>query len=182
MKYLKIIISFIAIIFLSLLVSAAVFTVFPSFNLETVQNPWTKQRDWVTSLNQTGFNITADHFKGNGSLLVGISGLGANNCSGLNSCITLIYSNNQTWIWGIINISEWIRPEVIIDVDDEDIETDLNTYVDIAGDAMTGDLIGQNANFTSVNISRSLNVTQNLTMANGLKVFDNGTYWCFNKC
>ncbi|TET75150.1 MAG: hypothetical protein E3J56_00990 [Candidatus Aminicenantes bacterium] len=39
---------------------------------------------------------------------------------------------------------EWIRPEHIFDVDDADIETDLNTYVDIAGDTMTGDLTGTN--------------------------------------
>jgi len=36
---------------------------------------------------------------------------------------------------------EWINPENIFDVDDADIEGDLNTYVDIAGDTMTGHLV-----------------------------------------
>ena len=44
---------------------------------------------------------------------------------------------------------EWIRPANIYDVDDEDIESDLNTYVDIAGDTMTGTLNGIAAAFTS---------------------------------
>lgn len=35
---------------------------------------------------------------------------------------------------------EWITPAQVDDIDDEDIETDLNTYVDIAGDTMTGNL------------------------------------------
>lgn len=35
---------------------------------------------------------------------------------------------------------EWIRPEHIADVDKADIEGDLNTFVDIAGDNMTGNL------------------------------------------
>jgi hypothetical protein len=45
---------------------------------------------------------------------------------------------------------EWIMPENIYDVDDEDIESDLNTYVDIAGDEMTGqfNVTGANATFT----------------------------------
>ena len=34
----------------------------------------------------------------------------------------------------------WIRPENVFDIDDEDIESDLNTYVDIAGDIMAGNL------------------------------------------
>ena len=35
---------------------------------------------------------------------------------------------------------EWIKPEHIYDVDAADIEGDLNTFVDIAGDNMTGNL------------------------------------------
>lgn len=34
---------------------------------------------------------------------------------------------------------DWIRSENIYDVDDEDIETDLNTYLDVAGDNSTVD-------------------------------------------
>ena len=35
---------------------------------------------------------------------------------------------------------EWIRPENVFDIDKEDIENDLNTFVDIGGDEMTGNL------------------------------------------
>lgn len=48
---------------------------------------------------------------------------------------------------------DWIKPENILDIDDEDIEGDLNTYVDIAGDNMTGDLkVGPALNY-KVNLS-----------------------------
>ena len=40
---------------------------------------------------------------------------------------------------------EWIRPENVYDIDKEDIESDLNTFVDIAGDTMVGALIVQAA-------------------------------------
>lgn len=40
--------------------------------------------------------------------------------------------------------SSCINPEDINDIDDEDIESDLNTYVDIGGDTMTGDFLGTN--------------------------------------
>lgn len=54
-------------------------------------------------------------------------------------------------IWNVKNITaenylnssgakEWIRPEHIADVDKEDIEGDLNTFVDVAGDTMEGNL------------------------------------------
>jgi len=39
--------------------------------------------------------------------------------------------------------AEWIESKHIKDVDDEDIETDLNTYVDIAGDNMSGSFFSQ---------------------------------------
>lgn len=51
--------------------------------------------------------------------------------------------------------NEWINPGEIADVDDADIETDLNTYVDIGGDTMIGDLIVQLRMFV-----QSLNLTQ----------------------
>ncbi|KKK57283.1 hypothetical protein LCGC14_3056020, partial [marine sediment metagenome] len=40
--------------------------------------------------------------------------------------------------WANVTNGEWITPSYVIDIDDEDVETDLNTYVDIAGDKMTG--------------------------------------------
>ena len=57
-------------------------------------------------------------------------------------------SNIVAWFnnTGSLNITEdlicpaCINPEDVNDIDDEDIETDLNTYVDIAGDTMNGNL------------------------------------------
>ena len=89
------------------------------------------------------------------------------NCSVDQSCANVIYTtdklgNTTLEIEGVswVNVTrgEWITPEYILDVDDEDIESDLNTYVDIAGDVMTGKL----------NIDAGLNVTGNST-------FDNNT-------
>lgn len=39
--------------------------------------------------------------------------------------------------------NEWITPAEILDVDKEDIESDINTFVDIAGDNMTGTFYSQ---------------------------------------
>lgn len=60
--------------------------------------------------------------------------------------------NNLTFT-NLMNASgsiEWIMPEHIFDVDDADVETDLNTYVDIAGDTMTGNLDLGSKNITSI--------------------------------
>ncbi len=46
-----------------------------------------------------------------------------------------------------------INPADINDIDKEDIETDLNTFVDIGGDTMTGDLFGTLGNFSIINAS-----------------------------
>ncbi len=66
------------------------------------------------------------------------------NCSVSNSCSNIIYLGNTSWIldtsWTNVTAGEWITPSYVLDIDDEDIESDLNTYVDIAGDTMTGDL------------------------------------------
>lgn len=56
----------------------------------------------------------------------------------------------NTTCFDIIN-REWITPAEVQDIDDEDIEGDLNTYVDIAGDTMTGNLETQN--ITAENIT-----------------------------
>lgn len=48
-------------------------------------------------------------------------------------------------ISGDLECSSCINPEDVNDIDDAQIETDLNTYVDIPGDIMTGNLsIGSN--------------------------------------
>ncbi len=42
--------------------------------------------------------------------------------------------------WGNVTNGEWITPSYVVDIDDEDVETDLNTYVDVGGDEIIGDL------------------------------------------
>jgi hypothetical protein len=59
------------------------------------------------------------------------------NCSEDLSCNPIAYDSELAFI----TTTEWITPAHIIDVDDEDIETDVNTYVDIIGDSMTGNLV-----------------------------------------
>jgi len=57
---------------------------------------------------------------------------------------------------GSLNITEdficssCINPEDVNDIDKEDIETDLNTFVDVAGDTMTGNLNMTDKNITSL--------------------------------
>lgn len=65
---------------------------------------------------------------------------------------------------------EWINPGDVFDIDDEDIETDLNTYVDIGGDTMTGDLLfGSGNNIT-------LATDGNLSSGSGT-ITHNSTCW-----
>ena len=45
---------------------------------------------------------------------------------------------------------EWIKPENVFDIDDDDIESDLNTYWDIAGDTGTGAYL---FNFSNSNLT-----------------------------
>lgn len=110
------------------------------------------------AINCTG-NITAitgGYFLGDGSKLTGVITSGAesrfdNTSEYLFPDVDFPQDINMTnhSIIEISNISadqylnwsgdlDWIVPAYIFDVDDEDIETDLNTYVDIAGDIMTG--------------------------------------------
>ncbi len=66
-----------------------------------------------------------------------------------------------------------VDSEDIIDVDDEDVESDLNTYVDIAGDIMVGHLNMSGSDILNVTniMTRKINTT-NLTFENGV-VFTN---------
>ena len=77
------------------------------------------------------------------------------NCSVDQSCANVIYTTDSLGnttleiegvCWANVTKGEWIIPSYVIDIDDEDIESDLNTYVDIAGDVMTGDLIVPSVN------------------------------------
>lgn len=49
---------------------------------------------------------------------------------------------------GSFTCSSCINPEDVNDIDKENIENDLNTFVDIGGDTMTGDLLGTNTIMT----------------------------------
>ncbi len=69
---------------------------------------------------------------------------------------TIIRNHNKSWFWDNVTGGEWIIPAYVIDIDDEDIEGDLNTYVDIAGDTMTG---GLNV-LKGINGSESINATE----------------------
>jgi len=117
-------------------------------------NPFSGVLDFVLDVNQTGDNLTADFFFGDGSLLTGIvSGGTDTNCSAGGSCSTVAYVNRSNS--GYLNVTEWMRamfyynssgaldwitPANVFDIDYEDIESDLNTYVDIGGDTMTSNL------------------------------------------
>jgi len=63
------------------------------------------------------------------------TGLGDTNASTICSGASVLLGNSTCFL--IIG-NEWITPSEIIDVDDADIETDLNTYIDIAGDSDSG--------------------------------------------
>lgn len=56
---------------------------------------------------------------------------------------------------GDFSCDSCINPADINDIDDEDIESDLNTYVDIAGDTMTGPLFSD----SNINTSGTINAS-----------------------
>lgn len=73
---------------------------------------------------------------------------------------------------------DWIRPENVFDIDDEDVETDLNTYVDIAGDKTTGDVnISTEINMSAVD--GNVQVGGNLT-GMGVNMWNNGSCFIIN--
>lgn len=96
------------------------------------------------------------------------------NCSTDQSCSPIIYDTdesnlnvNDSVYWGGYNIShEWLTPTQILDVDDEDVETDLNTYWDIAGDTDSGSYLFDfpNSNLTVGLLDGNLSCT-NITGA-----------------
>lgn len=96
----------------------------------------------------------------------------------LNSLFLIISSifgnvtiNRSIHVYDVINTSKFscpscINPADVNDIDDEDIETDLNTYVDIAGDVMTG------------NLTLQRNLIMNGTFSN-LTLRETATGWVF---
>ncbi len=129
--------------------------------VQTVYNPFTGKLDYIRGLNFTGEGMIVDNVTSllycNATNCYEISQFFDDtvigNCSEAGSCSLVVYVDHVNT--GNLNITgnytgfeyrnasgsiEWITPERILDVDDADIETDLNTYVDIAGDTMTGSL------------------------------------------
>jgi hypothetical protein len=54
---------------------------------------------------------------------------------------------------GFLNLTghkDWITPEYVLDIDDADIEGDVNTYFDIAGDTAEGNIDMNNYNITNI--------------------------------
>jgi len=99
----------------------------------------------------------------------------------------LVSGNIKAWInsTGTLNISQdfqcdsCINPEDVNDIDKEDIETDLNTFVDVAGDIMSGNLNMTNTgNITNVQKI----VYSNSTGGNIFCVYNNGTHLIEESC
>ena len=59
---------------------------------------------------------------------------------------------------------EWIGPENIYDVDKADIEGDLNTFLDVAGDTWEGNQDANNFNITNLGNEIYLNVNSSLSL------------------
>ena len=68
----------------------------PSWNVGFGTDSPNFKVDIYRNLNAT--NISGLFFKGDGSLLTGIAGGGGGNCSGQNSCDSIIYNNNESWV------------------------------------------------------------------------------------
>ena len=68
----------------------------PSWNVGFGTDSPNFKVDIYRNLNAT--NISGLFFKGDGSLLTGIAGGGGGNCSGQNSCDSIIYNNNVSWV------------------------------------------------------------------------------------
>jgi len=93
------------------------------------------------------FNITLNYDDANNKIGVNQTWLNSiytkiSNLVGMVGNWTLDKPNyfNKTESWNNVSGSEWITPSQVLDIDDADIESDLNTYVDIAGDTMEGNL------------------------------------------
>ena len=109
--------------------------------------------------------------------------------------------NTSSEIWGVVDNSTFARltgfsgenitsgsvadARVIDDLTIASTKT-INTTggLNVSG----GAYIGGNVGIGNTNPSEKLNITgnaavsQNFTMARGLKVWNNGTYWCYNQC
>ena len=88
---------------------------------------------------------------------------------------------NGTWnasVWFNYTIDdEWITPAQVLDIDKEDIESDLNTFVDIAGDIMTGGLQTTDLNITNLANCDTIDTDANGVLSCGS---DEGTEGCIS--
>lgn len=76
-------------LFLNVLLIVSVVGIVFAVNTMTVYNPFTGKFDFVRTINFSGENVTADYFKGDGSLLTGVSG--GSNCNVTGSCQSIAY-------------------------------------------------------------------------------------------
>ena len=131
------------------------FVVVSAYEFQTIYNPFSGRLDYHVTSNFTNYNVTANYYCNSTDcyLIDSFISMVGGNCSIGGSCVNITYLDYDNQ--GNLNISgnytgneyrnltgdiEWIKPEHIFDVDDADVETDLNTYVDIPGDIMTGNL------------------------------------------
>ena len=84
---------------------------------------------------------------------------------------TNTWNTSAEMLKAVNETTAWINPVNVIDIDKEDIETDLNTFVDIAGDIMTGDLQVD----ANINSSGDINASGRICDSTGCIVADTDT-------
>ncbi|TET75148.1 MAG: hypothetical protein E3J56_00980 [Candidatus Aminicenantes bacterium] len=99
------------------------------------------------------------------------------NFSAYNSSWTSTDAEILAVSWANVTAGEWIIPEYILDVDDADIETDLNTYWDIAGDSDSGSYV---FNFTNSNLTIDYFFGDGSQLT-GITITETDPYWTGNQ-
>jgi hypothetical protein len=120
-----------------------------ALELKTIYNPFTRQLDYYRSSNFSGENMTVGN-----KIDFALGAIIDNLISGYIRITGGLIVTGDILANNYLNSSgskEWIGPENIFDVDKADIEGDLNTFVDVAGDTMEGNLNMSSHNITSVN-------------------------------
>lgn len=123
----------------------------------------------------------------NGSVKCAIDTGEAAGAEGKSGDPPFLYNDSDTmyWNWTSINDTEWIWPGVVLDIDKEDIESDLNTFVDIAGDTMTGTLEVLGLNISTAQNCDTLDTDAygNVSCGTDADTSYNATYdeWAYNQ-
>ena len=129
------------------------------------------------NLNCTGFGIFGGYINVSGT----VWSQGINLTAGVTTITAIINNSNA----GNITLSEVVPDGFFVgnldtgtiriteDIDKEHIEGDLNTFVDIAGDNITGTLIAQNINGTYGNFSQSVLIEKNLVVNGNISTSSN---------